>query len=104
MLKAFKLNQSARAVKIDVYNTIRPFQKTPGTKVDCKSSEVWRFLNEIAVNSSETCSTFSGGRGGECYKRWRTAKRRWLLLLRAPRSHISFNHFSSLESSDAQVS
>jgi len=29
-----KLNQSTRVVQIDVYYTIRPFKRTPGTKVD----------------------------------------------------------------------
>ena len=29
-----KLNQSTRVVKIDVYYTIRPFKRNPGTKVD----------------------------------------------------------------------
>ena len=29
-----KLNQSTRVVNIDVYYTIRPFKRTPGTKVD----------------------------------------------------------------------
>jgi len=29
-----KLDQSTRVVKIDVYYTIRPFKRTPGTNVD----------------------------------------------------------------------
>ena len=38
-----KLNQSTRVVKIVVDYTIRPFKRTPGTKVDRKSLEVWEF-------------------------------------------------------------
>ena len=40
-----KLNCSARAVKIDVDYTIRPFKRTPSTKFDRKSWKFGRFPN-----------------------------------------------------------
>ena len=60
-------DQSTRVVKIDVYYTIRPFKRTPGTKVDCNSLEVWKCFGQIHVKSSETSSTRPGrgrARGG----------------------------------------
>ena len=36
-----KLNQSTRVVKIDLYITIRAFERTHGPKVDSKKIEVW---------------------------------------------------------------
>ena len=51
-----KLNQSTRVVKIGVYYTIRPFKRTPGTKVDWKSLEFWIFSDKIGVKPSETSS------------------------------------------------
>ena len=64
---ALKLNRSTRAVKIDVCYTIRPFKRTPGTNVDCKSLEVWKFSDKIPVKSSETSctSTLGASAGGQ---------------------------------------
>ena len=40
-------SQSTRVAKTDIYYTIRPFKRTPGTKIDCKSLEVWQFWDKV---------------------------------------------------------
>ena len=58
--KPSKPNQSSREVKIDFHFKIRLFERTPGTKADRKSSELWKFYWQICVQSSETSSLDPG--------------------------------------------